>query len=551
MRAGSLRVRLALAGIGVVFVAFQAPLAVQLGANAEEVAPLLRHPPAELAPDRPDDGEPAPGLLASEGLPVWSWVWGDGSLTPLMVDGHVGALSFAPARSLAAWFGLGAARLQSTVLGLLGLLAIFAFARRVGGDAAGLLAAALAAISAQYAFAFLMLRPDEQLDSLALLAALLAFLRHHDTGRVRWFYAGCLAVGVALMAKNTALWVLLGIGVGAGAFRLCPRARAGAWAAGAALAAVPLLPQLAYVLSVDTGGAFAGRLQQIAAPWEALAPDHLLFSLRHFDESFGHMGTVLAGYTQLHAVGPLIGGVGYGILAAVMVTIAATARRSQPPAVRAFGLGCGVTLALYWLLYYRGASYYLLLAPWVPIAVALAVVGIVRSARPAGRAVVVALLVVLAVSSIAEAARMIDAVRHPETGMFDGAAQRELAALLEDTGRTRPYSTTYGAVGVYELLSRQAVRPRSLWPYFDRAGERPADFQAAWAAVFARLGPGTHTLLLSPNASPVETSEGVPGALIDSELAPAAAAANARIEVISVWRAPSGHAILRVVDLHL
>ncbi len=542
--------QLALALITLVFVAYQAPLCLQLGANAEEVAPLLDAPPQRLSPG-PEQTATSPGLHASEGLPVWSWIGSDGSMTPLMIDGHVGALSFAGARLLSGLGGLKAARLQSTVLGVLGLLAIFALAGRLGGPAAGLLAAALAATSAQYVFAHLMIRPDEQLDSLALVLAILAFLRHHDTGEKRWFYGACLLIGVALMAKNTALWALLGIGVAAVTFKLAPRAHPRDWAIGAALAAIPLLPQAAYVLTADTGGAFTDRLAQISAPWVGLAPDNLLFSLRHFDESFGHAGTLLAGYTQATAGDPWIPAVGYVILAAVALSIASAGRRDQPTARRAFGLGLGVTLALYWMLYYRGASYYLLLTPWIPIATALAVVTLWRDAARPLRSALVVLLSLLAVNAAAEATRMVDAVRNPETGMFDGDAQQALAQRLQADEIAHPYSTTYAAVGVYELLTRGAVRPRSLWPYFRGAGDQPATFDTAWRAVFKRLGPGVHTVLLSPNASPVENSEGVAGHLIAERFDGAAAAAGARVDLVETWSAPSGHPILRLVRLTL
>lgn len=542
------------AGLGAavaLFLLFQVPLSMQMGANAEEAAPLLRHPPPRLAPGG-DEHLIEPGLRQSEGLPVWAYVWQDGSMTPLMVDGHVGALSFVAARLLAGWGGLTAARLHSTLLGLLGLLAIFAFARRLGGEHVGWLAAVFAAISSQYAFVYLMVRPDEQLDSLAHLVALLAFVRHHDTRRLRWFYVGCLLVGVGLMAKNTAIWPLMGMAVGALAFRLVPRVGRRQWALGTILAGLPLLPQLAYVALSEGGGAFSGRLNQISAPWVGLAPENLGFSLMHFDQAFGHMGTTLAEYARGRADSPLLPGAGYVILFAVLLVVASAFDGRQAAPVRAFGAGLGVTLLLYWMLYYRGASYYMLLAPWVPVAMALCVVGVWNVAPGrARRAALLAAVLFVVVSSGAEATRMWSAVRAPEAAMFDGGAQREAAEVLIRSGRTAPYVTTYGAVGVYELHSRGEVRPRVLWPYFDLPGGEAGDFQTAWVAVFSRLGPGRHTLLLSPDPSPVETSEGVPGHLIASELPAAAAAAGVRLEWISTQRSPSNQPIIQIVELQM
>ena len=543
--------RVGLAGLGLLFVALQLPLTLQFGANAEEVIPLLEYPPVQFDPDASEPPVSTRGVRRSDSLPVWSWVGSDGRMTPWMVDGHVGGLSFVGARGLAQMGGLSAARLHSTLLGLLGLWAIALLASRLAGPSAGLLAAAIALLSTQYLFTFLMVRPDEQLDSLGLLWAVLAFLRHHDTGRTRWFLLGCLLVGVALMAKNTAIWPLAGAVTSALAFGYRPRVSWRGALAGAALAALPLVPQLAYVLSAEGGGAFAARLDMISAPWVGLSPSHLFFSLQHFEESFGHMGSMVAAYSQGSVMGPLIPGVGYALLALVALTIFTAFSSTAPRPIRAFGLALGLTLLLYWMLYYRGASYYLLLAPWIPIALALALVQLWRRGPGRSRDLLMALVGVLAVNSVAEHIRLYEAVQAPEKAMFAGEAQRSAAHWLQDHADTTPYTTTYAMVGVMDVLSEGAVRTRSVWPYFHQAGAPPAVFTQAWHRVFARLGPGHHRFLLSPHPSPVETSEGMDGRWIDAQLEAAVSAAGHQLRVESSWPAPSGDTMLRVVTVEI
>jgi hypothetical protein len=550
----------ALMGIAAVFLVVTLPVALRLGFNAEETVGLLRRAPERLYPGgtSPVDGEQRArsGMRTSARLPVWGYRFADGSYLPVMIDGHVSALSFYPSRALTR-IGPTAARVLSVALGLLGLLLIYHFGRRIGGEQVGLIAALLAATSSQYVFVYSWVRPDEQLDSLAHLGAVLCMIRFVEVERRRWFLLGCFLLGLGVACKNTALWSLFGIVGATLLFRLVPRARPLEWAAGAGLFLLPLLPQIAYLVLADSGGAMSGRLSMISAPWEGLAPDRLGYSVRHFAESVGHGGSLMGGFVAGEPGRAVwLPGVGYGLFAAVLLCVGAAFSRASTVGVRAFAAGLGLVLLQYFTFYYRGHSYYLLLAPWIPIAVAVAGVGLYNSARDlagVGRIVAKGALVlaalVIAANALLEVSRYRQAAAAPGAGMFDGEAQERVARDLVARGIERPIVTTYGGLGVYELLSGDRLRPRYAFPYFHAvSGGDRADFRRAWTSLLERLGPGRHVFVLAPNPSPVDTSPLERGGLIAEELRPAAVAMGARVQTLE-RHSRRGRPVLSVVEV--
>ncbi len=564
--AGSARGRTAaLTALVVLFLAAAVPVGRSLGANAEEVVGLLYHAPERLYPAdvQVPESERAggPGLRTSDKWPVWGLVDHDREFHPLMIDSHVGAISFYPARWLAALGGLSAARLQSNLLGVLAILAIYFLAARIAGARIAMLAAVCAATSAQFAVLHALLRPDVQLSGLAAVAAVLAWCRFAERGTTRWLVAGAALFGLAVAAKNTALWTLVAAAGAAGWFRLIPRARPGQWALAAAAFLIPLLPEIGYLLLRDPSRALGSRVGMIPAPWHSLAPAWLAGQLQHFAETLGHSGTAFGGLFSGHPdQAPLFYGAGYLLLGAVLLAIAAAFSRAATVPVRAFAAGLGILLLEHLTFYYRGRSFFLLLAPWIPIGVALAASGLWSSARelarPAIRRVATGLLVAAGLLILAnngiELLRLRAAAARPGAALFDRGVQQAAADYLVDHQIERPYVTTYGGTGVFELLSDGAVRPRYLFPFFaevDRGG--PEDYRAAWGRILADLPPGIHVVVLVPNPSPVDTSPCQHGEWIASELGPAVEAVGGSANTRASYRSADGQPILDIVEVWL
>ena len=555
--------RAALIALCLLFAAVVLPLNLGLGANAEEVVGLLDRAPQRLYPAAdappPSERDGAAGLRTSNQLPVFGTVDADGSYLPLMVDSHVGALSFYLARPLARLGGLTGARLHSTALAILAILLIYLVGARLGGARVAILAALLAATSSQLAVVYAFLRPDEQLDALATLAAILALIRHHESGRARWLYLGAGLFGVAVAAKNTALWTLFAALVASGCFRLLPRANWRQWLGGGAAFLAPLAPQLLYLLAREESAAMSARLSMVARPWESLSPQGLWFQVDHFADSVGHSGTLIGGHIAGQPdAGALIPGVGLLMFAGILVAIAAAFSRASTVGVRAFAAGLGILLLEYVTFYYRGLSLFLLLAPWLPIALAVAGVGLWSTARglvkpglrrTASVALVLVTLVVL-VNNAVEVMRLHSAVAAPGASLFDRRAQEEVTAHLVDAGIERPYVTTYGAIGVFELLSRGELEPIHLFPYFAAVadGDEP-DYDQAWRAILDRLGPGRHVFVLAPNPSTLDTSPCRRGELIASRLAPVAAASGILATTLAVFASRSGLPVFEIVEV--
>jgi hypothetical protein len=541
------------------------PMNVGLGTNTEEMVGLVDVAPERLYPERetvpPSEASGRAGFRTSNRLPVFGYVRGDGSFLPLMIDGHVGALSFYGVRLLADVGGLNAARLHSTVLGVLAILLVYAFARRLGGERVGLVAVLLAGTSPHLMLVFSMIRPDEQLHSFAHLAALLAFIRFAGTRHARWLYLAGLLLGLGVAAKNTAGWALVAIAIAALCFHLVPRARARDWAIAAGLFLVPLVPQLLYLFLADSRSAFSARMDMVSNPLHSLAPGALLDTVERFADGVGHGGSLVGSYfAGGTGQAPAIPGVGIGLFVAALLAVAATFSRASTLTVRAFGAGLGLLLLQHFAFYYRGEAYFSLCAPWIPIAVALAGVGLWNSAatlqrralRTAAQAAVVAAGLAIFASNGAEAVRYHRGVAKAESSMFSRPGQEFVSQYLESMELSRPFVTTYGAVGLYEFASRGRVRPRYLFPYFHAVADGgEEDYKNAWVAILRRLGPGQHTIVLSTNPSPLDTSPCKRGELIALRLWYAVQELGGDMRGLAEFGTDEGTSILVVVRVTL
>lgn len=553
---GALAIALAYLGLVV-------PLTLRTGANLEEVAGLVPVQPLRRYPRAADDTPRAPGLRVSDDLPVLGYLHPGGRFDPLMVDGHVGAIEFLPARLALAAFGLRAARLTLVVWGL-AVLALLGFTgARLFSPTAGWLAAALAAVWPMFVFLHHWARADEEASFSLPLAALFCATEHRRGGRLRWFYGAAALAGLGVAAKNTVAWTVIAAFVAALAFRALPKVRLRHWAGAALTAALPLIPQLVYLAAAPAQNALSTRVARIPLPWHAFGPERLAFFARSFVESNGRIGSALAAYIAGQPPSPsLIGtAAGAAILCLVLAAIAIAFSRRMPRPARAFGLGLALLLVQYVAFYYTsGPSFFILPMPWVILAVAGTLAAAIHAARGRRllRPAAIAIAALLAAHQLGETLRIERAAAHPEALLFHLAAQRLLAAELVRTPEPPPWTMSYALIGVLETLSDGKVQPEHAFPFFGEAcaggahGPRPAPEAAreAWRGVLARMGPGRHRVVLELRAIGIEISPCRDGAALAAAFDPAVAAAGGRFRALAEF-GPEGRPLARLVELEL
>ena len=559
----SVGTRALLAGaVTALFLAGALPPALGIGANIEEVAGLLTVTPTrEYADSTAPSAVPAggPALVESPWMPVYSLRLPDGTDLPLLVDGHIGALPYYPYRPLAATGSIVVARLLSVATGIVALLALVALGARLRDERVGWLAALLLATSPLFVFLQAWVHPDEHWSYLGILLALLATLRFHRTRLTRWIVAAALLAGLAVAAKNTAAWVVLALAAAAFALDVVPRLRLRQWAASAAAFTLPLLPQLAYLTLAPSRSALSRRVGLIASPDDLFDLTRLRFFAGHFGEAFAGLGAYLGPQVDartIPALSPLPGvGALFALLtAAVCVT---SLRRHAPVPMRLFGLSLGLVLIQYVAFYYVGMSLFGLVTPWVPLAAALALVvawdrasGLRRAyARRAARALTLTLLATLVVNNLGQVARYAVASTRPAYTVFDRSAQAALAHDLDEAGVAHPVTTTYGIVGVLELLTRNRVRPVHLFELFKDLGHD--GYERPWEIALDRLGPGTHTLILTPDPSPIDVSPCKDADRIASTLEPVVRSRGGSVRTVRKYELSSGATGFLWVDVTL
>lgn len=555
------RAWLAFAALVIVYLASVLPPTLSLGTNVEEIAGLLSTTPlreyvdAQVSATEPSGG--GPSLRESRWMPVWSVVYGDGTELPLMVDGHIGAVPFWPYRPLLALGGITAARMMSVVLGVGILLAVLLLGARLRDERVGWLAVVLLATTPLFVFLQAWVHPDETWSYAGYLFGLLAYLRWRERGGLHLLLTAAFLFGLGVAAKNTASWNFLALAATAYLLDLMPRLSWRRWGLAAAAFLLPLVPQLAFV-ALSQASSLTRRTSQIAAPWDFFDRERLAFFAGHFTESFGGLGTALGTFVDGDAWntwGPVPGAGMLFLLATVGVFLASLTRRTPLPA-RVLGCGLGLVVLEYVAFYYVGMSVFALVTPWVPLAVALISVAAWDAAgrrRPAvrrvGRIAIAVVCAVLLGNNISQTVRYVLATTRPAYSVFDRGAQEALARDLAEAGVAHPWTTTYGIVGVLELLTDDAVRPVHAFPVFHELW--PQGYRAVWDVVLDRMGPGAHQVVLShdPSQLDVNPCKGAEG--IETELAPAVAARGGSVRAVRDYRLPTGEVGLAWVEVTL
>lgn len=546
-----------------------APATFSVGWTLEEIAGML---PAPTIWEFPGDEPPAAEREPSEGLrfyresrypltlPVWG-VMNDEAFYPLMIDGHIGALPGYPYRWLFRSFGPHGPRVLTLLLALATVAATFSLARRLFGLGGGVAAASLLISTTLFAFAFSWNNYSEQWSAVLPIMALLAAVRFGESGRLRWLLLGAFVAGLAVAAKNTAVWTFIaGLGATA-AFRLWPRVtvRQALLALGAAC--LPMLPQLTMMATSPATETLAARVGRIPLPWQAFTPERVTDISKHYVEAFLSWTDFVVPFIRPEEPRSTfeVPGLGAVLLVGTVAVMGLTFVRPLGRHIRAFGLGVALLLIQYMAFYYVGQSAFILLLVWIPVGIGGVSWLLVRRAlrarlaavRWGGPALVALVLAAFLVNNAAELRLWIRATTEPTGGLWNREAQLAAAAELEARGVSDAWTTTYGLGGVLELVSDGALRPRNAYPIFATActNEGRLTQEEAWLEVLRRMGAGRHWLLLSPDASQVEISPCRNGVDVMRGFEEATATSGTHVELVRTWVSEGGVESFRLVTL--
>ncbi len=553
---------LLLAALVVVQAGATAAIGWRAGTHIEEIGGLMTAAPMRLgtgaAKVAPDDDQWR--LRASQHLPVWGLQRGSDGFVPLMVDGHIGALPFTLHRWANAIGGLRLARSLSWLFAGLLLVGTWMLGRALGGPAVAWLAALMAALSPHVAFMHHWARADEQLSAGLPVLALLALIRQRSHGGGRWLVVAGALLGVAMAAKNTAAWLVAAMLLTGWLLDVLPRCPWRTWALAVAAACLPLTPQLAYVLVGADTEAFWQRLSTLPGPEVFLEPQRLVFFAGHFATSFGALGDYVGQLTGARVAQPALWatlGGGLALVATLSLPVVALSRRTRP-AVRLLGCGLGLALLQYVALYYEGMSLFGLLGPWVPLAMAVAAVGLSRWLAGLGvgsvltRGLPLTLVIVFVATQAVQGARLQAAFQTPRHGIFSLHAQKRLVELGSAGEEPTLWTTTYGLAGVPELLSDGRLRGRHLFPVFwdvvSSGEETHALYDAAWRQALDLMPSGRHRLVLVPQPASVEVSPCRQGHWIAGRLPAVLAERGVVMKVMAEIALPGGAAAYSLVE---
>jgi hypothetical protein len=252
------------------------------------------------------------------------------------------------------------------------------------------------------------------------------------------------------------------------------------------------------------------------------------------------------------------------VLAAPVVILVYGAERRQ----KIFSAGFGVLCLQYLVFYYLGDTYFLLLMPWVAVALAgiTAVAWRAHESVPVSRsrtairtAVVVAWAFILANQAV-EAWKFVNTVSSASFPFMRLSTQRELADRLDALRIDSPWTVSYTFAGVMELLSEGRVRPRHAYHLFRKSCTMGADtgyqevineYGIAWNSVFRRMGGGIHYVVAQPNPSNIDMNPCLKGHWALRVLAETAALkGGSAAELFSVGR-PGSVEELKVYEVRL
>jgi hypothetical protein len=507
--------RTALVAASAVYAALVFAAARQLGANYEEVVPyVLSRLDIRDSPAAGTDGGSAPRFVTSGFIPRLAFEPTTGVQFPLLnqlyMTDHLsyGGVALAAAGIDRLW----AARLWHALFGMLLLWLLHDIVLLLGlGRRTALVAVAIAATSLPFTFMYSWARFDESLPSWGSVVVLWAALRYGRDGRRRWIWVGVWAAALALSAKVTASWPLLGLA--AAAFLAGWKPPPVRDLALPALTTVPLFgPILGFALVGPATSNEAGR--RIGYIGDIFTTDAIPGWAANLVDYLGNWGGILseairgadAGRSNL---------LGWLLVGSTLVWLVVRAFRPGPvPRRRRLETQMLAVVAVVFsfvTLFYRQHRDYefVLLVPLDAVAIACfldwCAQRFLDRRLPAWAAglLVCALPVGL---NMREQLHLHDDLLAARNAMFHQGVQRASAAWLAEHGVRRPLVVTFYAAGTYELLTDGAVRPVYAFPLLRHANDArdSIDLVATWRALLADAGTETRYAVLPLGENPIE-----------------------------------------------
>jgi hypothetical protein len=547
------------------FAARALTLASQSPLHAVQVSGCPRYTTELDSPEA--TGETFPRFVTSVGRPRWGLEWSAGRFLPWLIDGHIGAWPAYPFCGAIAWGGVILARALLVLGGCLMLLLLLLLGRLLLVEPAGWIAVFVAATSPHFLVVHSSPIPYEVWSYLFPTLAVFLILRARRTTdpesatrsrvpELATAAAAVLCLGLGVAAKQTALWMLAALSVGAVVAGWRPRlGRISVAVVLFGLFCLPLFPQILYVIITDAP-ALGERLNDVGAGADYLSFDRLSFFVGVFYDCFVR----LAAFTECTVLSAECGGSPWHVLAGCVLLaflvwlLVAAVMRKLPILTVGFAAGFVTLLAAHYAFYYEGLWLYELLTPWVPLAVGIAAWSSwTHLKRPLARSLPLLGLVVLAANQLSESHELFRAL---STGNLSItlAAQETVTQELMESDVTAPWVATSSLRGVLETLSDHEIRPHYVDDLFsDILREKPAqgDLDQAWGRSLSRMGPGRHTVIVPGKLAAIEIRDGTAAHLFFERLRVVTDQRRGQINVRRVFANDGGQVLLRLVDIEL
>lgn len=488
----------------------------KLGANYEEVVPYVLSRLDIRDWDTGTADGPAPRFVVSGQLPRLAFEPTAGMRLPLLNQPYMtDHLSYGGVALAAAGIDrLAAARIWHAAFGLVVLWLLYDVALLCGlARRAALIAVATAATSLPFTFMYTWARFDESLASWSTVVVLWAALRHARDGRTRWVWVGVLAAAVAVSAKLTALWPLIGLAVaGALAGWRPPALRR------LALPVLVAAPLFAPIVGFAIGGpATANEVgRRLAFLGDLFSSDVIPGSAANLVDYLGNWGGILSNAIRgAEAGGPnfcgrlLVAATLIWLLWRALVPAPLPRRRRLETGMLAFVAVVFVFVALF---FREHRDYqFALLVPLHALAIAAFLEWIAERALDRRVPAWAAGLLVCALpvgSNLWEQVRLHEDLAGARNAMFHQGVQRESAAWLAAHGAQRPVVVTFYAVGTYELLTDGIVQPVYGFPLLRNSKDRRfrPDYAATWRKLLGDAGGDPRYAVLPLGENPIEAT---------------------------------------------
>lgn len=488
----------------------------KLGANYEEVVPYVLSRLDIRDWDTGTADGPAPRFVVSGQLPRLAFEPIAGTRLPLLNQPYMtDHLSYGGVALGAVGIDrLGAARLWHAAFGLVVLWLLYDVTLLCGlPQRAALIAVATAATSLPFTFMYTWARFDESLASWSTVVVLWAALHHARDGGRRWVWVCVLAAAIAVSAKLTALWPLIGLAVAAALAGWRPPAPR-TLAVPVLVATLLFLPIVGFAVAGPATANEVGR--RLAFLGDLFTGDVIPGTAANLVDYLGNWGGILSEAMRgTKAGGPNV--CGWLLVAATLVWLVWRAlipgllprRRRLETQMLAF---VAVVFTFVALFFREHRDYqFALLVPLHALAIAAFLEWCAQRFLDRRLPAWAAGLLVCALpvgSNLFEQFRLHEDLVGARNAMFHQGVQRESAAWLAAHGAQRPIVVTFYAVGTYELLTDGVVRPVYGFPLLRNSKDRRfrPDYAATWRKLLGDGGGDARYAVLPLGENPIEAT---------------------------------------------